>query len=396
MSAPLVRFRDVRKRFRLRNRSDSLRDAVARVFRRRERVEPFWALDGVSFDVAEGEVLGLVGPNGAGKSTSLLLAAGVYEPDGGAVEVGGRVSALIELSAGFHPDLSGRENIFLCGALLGLRRREIEGIVEPIAAFADIGKFLESPVRTYSTGMAVRLGFAVAAHVPARILLVDEVLAVGDMEFRARCLRRMAERREEGAAVLFVSHNLAILEQFCDRIVFLDGGKVVADGAPRETLGIYRKHVAEASRVIRVRESAAPQLRRGTGRMLLEDVRIGDGDGGAVAGEPLRIAARWKVPEGAVEEPRIGVAIHTMEGVLCASSVLSGGPDRYEGEGELTVTFPALNLLPGSYEVTVSAMEPGGLVPLDLHQRLHPLRVEGEAPAGEDGIVPLSGRWEVR
>jgi ABC-type polysaccharide/polyol phosphate transport system ATPase subunit len=245
VEGPRIEFREVRKSFRMRNRSDALRDAVhrgiARLFgRRSEPPKRHVALDGVSFRVAAGEALGVVGPNGAGKSTTLKLAAGVLRPDSGEVGVAGRVAALIELSAGFHPDLSGRENIFLGGALLGLRRQEIRAVLPRIAEFADLGEYFESPVRTYSSGMAVRLGFAVAAFVPAEVLLVDEVLAVGDINFRAKCMDRMVERRREGVSTLFVSHHLDAVESFCDRAVFIDHGRVHAEGPPPQVIAAYR------------------------------------------------------------------------------------------------------------------------------------------------------------
>ena len=244
VAEPRIDFREVTKSFRTRNRSDALRDAIHRIFLRclgrREPPRPrFVALDKVSFQVAPGEVLGIIGHNGAGKSTSLRLAADVYPADSGEIVVRGRVSAFIELSAGFHPDLSGRENIFLGGALLGLRKREIREVFDEIAEFADIGEFLDSPVRTYSSGMAVRLGFAVAAHVPAEILLVDEVLAVGDQEFRAKCMERMLKIKEGGASVIFVSHNLRAVENFCDRVLLLDHGRILVEGTPAEALAGY-------------------------------------------------------------------------------------------------------------------------------------------------------------
>ncbi len=397
-------FENVRKAFRMRNRSDALRDAIPRTFLRligRGGPKPkrFTALNDVSFTAERGEVLGIVGANGAGKSTSLRLAASVYPPDSGTITVNGRVSALIELSAGFHPDLSGRENIYLAGALQGLTRREIAAVFDTIADFADIGEYLESPVRTYSSGMAVRLGFAVAAHVPAEVMLVDEVLAVGDMEFRAKCLRKMSKRREQGAAVLFVSHNLTIIEQFCDRVIFLHHGKIEADGPARETLAVYRKHVAEDARVTSVRESASPRLRRGTGAVRLEEVRLtGSADGTAVSGGELRLKARWRA-EQQVARPVFGMQIHSVEGVLCAKVSSEGrddAPEHIEGEGEVEFRIPELPLLPGNYEVTVSVIEENGLVPFDLHQCLYPLVVTGAGLPGPDGLVPLDVTIEIR
>ena len=402
--ATRVVFRDVRKTFRRRNRSDSLRDAVPRMLMRlagrgqpdRER---FVALDGVSFTVGEREVVGIVGANGAGKSTSLRLAAGVYQPDAGTVEVNGRVSALIELSAGFHPDLSGRENIHLVGALHGLRRRAVAAAVDDVAAFADIGDFLDSPVRTYSTGMAVRLGFAVAAHVPADVLLVDEVLAVGDAEFRAKCLRRMSERRDEGVSVLFVSHNLAVMEQFCDRLIFVHHGRIVAEGAPAEIIARYRRTTAD-ERIGREGDgSRSVRLRRGTHELRIEDVSLAGGDGGgpgaALYGGALRLAARWE-SDRPLSGVRLCLRFHTVNGVLCAASAAPRTDAVLDGRGELHVEIPALELLPGAYDVSVEARDDSGLVVLDQHDRLYALTIHGARPPGAEGVVALRSTWDVR
>jgi lipopolysaccharide transport system ATP-binding protein len=389
-----VEFRGVTKGFRLRNRSDALRDAIPRLFGRMAgRPAPagqrFVALDGVSFHVDEGEVLGIVGANGAGKSTALRIAAGIYRPDGGEVVVHGRTSALIELSAGFHPDLTGRENIFLVGALLGLRRRQMDGLIEPIAAFADVGEFLESPVRMYSTGMAVRLGFAVAAFVPSEVLLVDEVLAVGDIDFQSKCLRKMGERREQGIAVLFVSHNLQVVEQFCDRLLFIHHGKVVAEGQPREVLAQFRRFLSDEKSLDLIRESATPRIRRGTGEAKVDGIRVGV-DGEASLGGALEISGSWRVLK-AVGAPVLSVAVHTLQGSLVHQTRvhLPAGKE----EGGFTVTFPALSLLPADYEVSVALTDGTGLLQYDSHQRLYPLKVTGALPAGQDGLVALDPRW---
>jgi ABC-type polysaccharide/polyol phosphate transport system ATPase subunit len=397
---PRIEFRSVGKSFRLRNRSDSLRDALARAFRGGGSGGPetrFTALDGVTFAVSPGEVVGIVGPNGSGKSTSLRLAAGVYRPDAGEVVVRGRVSAMIELSAGFHPDLSGRENIYLAGALLGLRRREVDQVFDRIIEFADIGGFIESPVHMYSSGMAVRLGFAVAAHVPADVLLVDEVLAVGDLDFQTKCLRRMAERRSEGVSLIFVSHNLAVVEQFCDRVIFLHHGKVLVDAAPREAIDRYRRLVAEEHEEPSGRGNLFPNRRSGTGEVLLDEVRVvGDPSlppGCAAHGGSLRISGRWTAA-AACARPILGVAIHTTAGALVGESSGAAAGDL-AGQGRFEVALPRVDLLPGEYEVSVYVKDHAGLMVLDRHLRLYPLRVVGPSPAGEHGVVPLGGAWTV-
>ncbi len=406
MSAPRIVFEDVRKTFRRGNRSDALRDALPRLaLRALGRGTPppprFTALDGVSFEVASGEVVGLVGANGAGKSTSLRLAAGVYRPDTGRVRVDGRVSALIELSAGFHPDLSGRENIELVGALHGLRRREIVASLGDIAAFADIGEFLDAPVRTYSTGMAVRLGFAVSVNVPAEILLVDEVLAVGDAEFQAKCLRRMAERRDAGVTILFVSHNLQVMEQFCDRILFVHHGHLLADGAPAETVSMYRRKLAEEAHGSHGDGARRVRLRRGTHELRIEDVVLDDGAGGAagVAAHrgTLRVRATWSTTRP-VARPRLRLRFHTVDAALCgaAPAAETEVPEVLDGSGTLEVLVRDLPFLAGAYDVTIEARDDSGLVLLDQHDRLYALTVVGARPSGAEGVVHVPAAWTIR
>ncbi len=405
MAPPRIAFRDVRKSFRLRNRSDSLRDAVPRALRRLVTgkgapAERFVALDHVSFDVNEGEVVGIIGANGAGKSTSLRLAAGIYRPDSGQIDVRGRVSALIELRAGFHPDLSGRENIFLVGALLGLRTRQVADVLDQIADFADIGQFLDSPVRMYSTGMAVRLGFAVAAHVPADIMLVDEVLAVGDVDFQSKCLRRLSERRDEGLSVLFVSHNLEVIEKFCERVVLIHKGRVVEDGPPRQAIATFRRLlVSDGADDSTGQGLAAGRRRRGTQALALDEVTVGGGDdvpANAVAhGGRLTVHATWTASES-IRSPRISLEIHTVEGLLCARverPTSEGAPEVWEGSGSVTVEIPRVDLLPGAYDLSLAVHDASGLAVLDQHYRLHALHVVGEVPDGHGGAFRIPTTW---
>jgi ABC-type polysaccharide/polyol phosphate transport system ATPase subunit len=208
---------------------------------------PFWALRNVSFAVRRGETLGIVGANGAGKSTILKLLCGITTPTAGEIRLYGRVAALIEIGSGFHPELTGRENVFLSGTLLGMRRREIAAKLDAIVAFAGIDSFLDTPVKWYSSGMYVRLGFAVAAHLDAEILLVDEVLAVGDEAFQARCLARVEELRRRGATIILISHDLAAVEQVCERVLLIERGCVALEGQPREVIRGYRERLIAAA-----------------------------------------------------------------------------------------------------------------------------------------------------
>jgi ABC-type polysaccharide/polyol phosphate transport system ATPase subunit len=208
---------------------------------------PFWALRNVSFSVRRGETLGIIGANGAGKSTILKLLSEITTPTEGEIRLYGRVAALIEIGSGFHPELTGRENVFLSGTLLGMRRREIDAKLDAIVDFAGIGSFLDTPVKWYSSGMYVRLGFAIAAHLDAEILLVDEVLAVGDEAFQARCLERVHELRRSGATIILISHDLAAVEHVCERVLLIDRGRVGAEGEPASVIREYRRRLSAAT-----------------------------------------------------------------------------------------------------------------------------------------------------
>ena len=250
-----IRFESVAKTYRV---DDSATQGLkhrllhlAQYLRDRRRRRAFTALDGVSLEVRRGECFGVIGRNGSGKSTTLGLMAGVYRPTSGAVRVDGRVSPLLELGAGFHPDLSGEENLLLNGVLLGLTRQQVLAKRDAIVAFSELGEFIRRPLRTYSSGMVARLGFSVVVHLDPEILLIDEVLAVGDEAFQAKCMRKMESFRSSGTTMVFVSHNLAAVESICDRVALLERGRLVTVGPPKEA-------VAEYLRSVRAAEATAP------------------------------------------------------------------------------------------------------------------------------------------
>lgn len=249
MTQPLIEVRQVCKRFRRGGQFDSLRDVVGSLFsaraRQRRDTATFWALSDISFSVQAGEAFGIIGPNGAGKSTLLKLLAGIMQPTSGQIDVRGRVSALIELGAGFHGDLSGRENIYLNGSILGMSRQEVRRKFDAIVEFAGIANFLDTPVKRYSSGMHARLGFAIAAHVEPQILLVDEVLSVGDRVFRARCMEKMNQFLKQGTAVVFVSHDLGAVARFCRRALVVDRGSEVYIGPVARAVACYYDACAE-------------------------------------------------------------------------------------------------------------------------------------------------------
>jgi lipopolysaccharide transport system ATP-binding protein len=251
---PIIKVQNLSKQFRITRgdqpgvRYDTLRESITKIFRSpfarlhrngRPAEETFWALEDVSFEVMPGEVMGIIGPNGAGKSTLLSILSRIIEPTSGRADLYGRVCSLLEVGTGFHPDLSGRENIYLNGAILGMRRREIEARFDEIVAFAEVERFIDTAVKRYSSGMYVRLAFAVAAHLDPEILIVDEVLAVGDASFQKKCLGKIDDVTRGGRTVLFVSHSLGMITHLCERAILLDGGRIQMMGPAAEVADYY-------------------------------------------------------------------------------------------------------------------------------------------------------------
>ncbi len=317
--ATVIDARGVSKRYRLgefQAAYGTLRESLVHAGRRMTGREPrrsrqeIWALEDVSFDVAEGEVLGVIGPNGAGKSTLLKVLTRITSPTTGRVEIRGRVGSLLEVGTGFHPELTGRENIYLNGAILGMKRREIQAKLPEITEFSGVESFMDTPVKRYSSGMYVRLAFSVAAHFEPEILLVDEVLAVGDAEFQARCLGRMESFGASGRTVLFVSHNMQAMAQLCDRAILLDGGRIARDGPSEEVVAHYLQTSAGAGS-----SREWPDLDEAPGDDLvrLRSVRIVRADGAPAdfvdVREPVGIEIAFRVlAEGPAIFPKLKVA----------------------------------------------------------------------------------------
>jgi ABC-type polysaccharide/polyol phosphate transport system ATPase subunit len=344
----------VSKKFRKGELHDSLRDlvpALARRLSRRSRpadlgAREFWALRDVDFEVAQGEAFGVIGPNGAGKSTLLKILSGILRPTEGEIAVRGRLSALIEVGAGFHPDLTGRENIFLSGAILGLSRAEVRGRFDEIVAFAGLEEFIDTPVKRYSSGMYARLGFAVAAHVDPDVLLVDEILSVGDLTFQRRCLERMQTVIDRGATVLFVSHNLRLVAELCQRTALLERGRLRAVGPSDDVVRAYtdtirelRRHDREAAVTI---ESATPRTAGG-------DVRTSYRSGEDLA---LDVVVGARAP---AEHMGLGLTVrHARYGVVFTTSSRRLGVPTLRLDAGEAVTFRidlTLNLAPATYTI---------------------------------------------
>ena len=361
------------------------------------------AVQDVSFTVQRGEAFGLIGSNGSGKSTLLKLVAGILRPDSGSVTVDGRVAALIELGAGFHPEISGRENVYINAAVLGLTRREVDERFASIVEFSGLADFIDEPVKTYSSGMYVRLGFAVAIHTRPDVLLVDEVLAVGDEAFAHRCLRKIEELLAAGRTLLFVSHSLPLMESLCDRVLWLEGGRPQMIGEPRRVVDAYRQAVAEEEG--RLHREAKDQAVEGAAT---------DGDGDAAPSEeaPLRWGSRQaeivglrllvggeeryhlRSGEAATIELEVearepladfvfGVALSTPRGVEVwgTNTDLEGWePQRLAGRGTVRVECPELRLAAGEYHVDVAVHARDG-APYDYRRRALTFSVTAERPA---------------
>lgn len=412
--------------------------------------DSFLALDDVSFGVAEGRTFGIIGRNGSGKSTALKLVAGITKPTSGRVTVQGRVSALIELGAGFHPEISGRENVFINGMMLGLSKREIHRRFDEIVSFAELEDFIDAPVKTYSSGMYMRLGFAVAINVDPDVLLVDEVLAVGDEAFTHKCLDKFAEFRRRGKTVLIVTHTLDLVTRFCDEALWLDHGHVRAQGDPQRIVDEYITDVQRSENAQLARDDAERQARVvvGSAEALRVKVEAGphdtvaadrraqttndqrpatdgadapedmfqkeegrwgsreaeitgvalvgpDGQAGHVftAGAPLTIRIDLEAREP-LHDVVVGVAIHTVHGVNCygTNSDTDGlAFGSLEGRAHVDFQIDRLDLIDGTYTLDVAVHRHNG-VPYDYHRKLYTFRVKSKTR--EVGIVRLAHQWQ--
>ena len=370
MSTPIVSIQDLGKSYLIGHQAqagDGLRHVVENAVRapirwlsgnrqKRRTVEEFWALKNVSLDIQKGEVVGIIGRNGAGKSTLLKILSRITEPTEGRVTLRGRVSSLLEVGTGFHPELTGRENVYLNGAILGMSRQEIHRKFDEIVAFADIERFLDTPVKRYSSGMYVRLAFAVAAHLEPEILIVDEVLAVGDTEFQKKCLGKMENVAKGGRTVLFVSHNMTTISSLCSRAVMLHKGKVMADGPTEEVIQQYLKG-------IQARAKVSPDERTdrgGSGDVIATGIEPLDSENQAlpqaISGKPLKLRLHYRCKEGKqVPNCNVVLVIRHNERVVCVLSTALVRPEplKLSGEGSIDFIVPKLPLAGGLYTIGV-------------------------------------------
>jgi ABC-2 type transport system ATP-binding protein len=401
--APAIEVREVSKKFRL--NTEGIRSLKERAMAfGRVHYDDFWALRDIDFTVAQGETVGLLGHNGSGKSTLLKCIGGILKPTSGEIRTYGRVASLLELGAGFHPELTGRENVFLNASILGISRRDIERRFDEIVDFAELEQFIDNQVKHYSSGMYVRLGFAVAVNVDPDILLVDEVLAVGDENFQRKCLERIHHFQDDGRTIVFVTHAADQVRQLCDRAVVLDHGAMVAVDEPPEAIRIFRDHLyasrreREAASLATADEAAAAaeaeaaegadpdaelshgerQEAKATGTIRIADVELarpgGDGPSHLLPGDPLSIRVHFEASV-ATSDVVFGIAVHdAQDGKLlfgANTEMLGAEVPAVQGPGVVEFNFAAIPLLDGTYPLTIGIHSHDEGTVYDWHEQRH-------------------------
>ncbi|MGK9252810.1 ABC transporter ATP-binding protein [Paenibacillus humicus] len=413
----------VTKTFRIyKERASTLKERLIR--KDRNRFDSFLALDNVSLTIKKGSTVGLMGRNGSGKSTLLKLLTGILYPDQGTIRMKGKVSSLLELGAGFHPDFTGRENIYMNASILGLSKREINRKLNDIILFSELGKYIENPVKNYSSGMYMRLAFSIAIMVEPDILLIDEVLAVGDAAFQQKCMDQLIKLKRNGTTIVFVSHDLGAMEKLCDRVVWISKGKIVEDGSPRKTIDKYlsflaeeenkrliseqdtdnsskeheRDAVEEESVISRDPSTDVDENRWGNKNVEIYEVELLDKQFKSklsyLSNEPLNIILKYRV-NVAVQKPIFGIGIFTIDHINCYGT--NTHIDQYyieelkENEtGNIEIQIPSLHLGTGTYLLSVAVHDENGHQ-FDYHDKKYSFKVS--SLSNETGIIKLNPKW---
>jgi len=391
MSSAAVTVDGVSKRYRLyHERNNSLKAAAMRG--RRARYEELWALRDVTLAIPKGSTFGLIGENGSGKSTLLKCMARILRPDEGVIHAEGKISALLELGAGFHPELSGRENVYLNGSILGLSKRQLTERFDEIVAFAGLEQFIDSPVKNYSSGMYVRLGFSVAINVDPDILLIDEILAVGDAEFQRRCAEKFADLKASGKTIIIVTHALSTVRDLCDEVALLEHGLLQGVGPPNQVCDQYLGDVFT--------EDTSTQVETVTSGTGIDRLEFLDAGGARVdqlrTGRPVVIRLRYSA-QAPVEHPVFVVSVRTLDGaeVTRPSTATSGlALEPVKGPGYIDLRIDRLPVLPGVYDIGASLTNGVGTTDLG-HQRVQRVTIEAGDRTEEHGVVSLDAAWEV-
>ncbi|MBD0371769.1 MAG: ABC transporter ATP-binding protein [Pyrinomonadaceae bacterium] len=377
-----LKFDHVSKRYKVRAERDESAASGNPILRKLQslarRSQDFWALRDVTFEVERSEALGIIGHNGAGKSTILKLLSNITTPTSGEIAINGRLSALIEVGSGFHPELTGRENVYLSGSILGMRRREITEKLDQIVEFAGIKQFIDVPVKRYSSGMYVRLGFSIAAHLDPDVLLLDEVLAVGDAAFQAKCLQRITDLKHGGKTIVFVSHDLGAVERLCDRVLLMQRGEVVASGPAREVIAEYQRLAGSFT------ASQPPPVQAGinTRRVEIRSVTFRDSLGQDApafkTGGPLSVAVEYFAHER-VEDAVFEVFFYAGDDELHCQLTTESAERRIDvepGGGVVEFSCPELGLQPGIYHVDATVVQREPLEGIEWQYHCAMMRVD--------------------
>lgn len=395
MSTPAIRVDSLWKNFRLyHERNRYLKAAMLRG--RRARYEEFWALQDVSLTVATGATVGVIGSNGSGKTTLLKCLTGIYTPERGSVHIEGNVAALLELGAGFHAELSGTENIYLNGSILGMSKKDIDNKFDSIVEFAGLEQFIDTPVKNFSSGMVVRLGFSIATHVEPEVLLIDEILAVGDQAFQRKSTEKIEQFRRDGRTILVVSHSLGLVQQLCDTVVWLEKGHVKMTGPASDVISEYTGTTYGNF----AREDASSKTRWGSGEAQITQVTTLDASEQPIdtlsSGDEFRLRLELN-SHVRIESPVLRVQMETMSGELVWSTTTQRGTATLrvlDGPAVAMLQIPSLPLADGTYYVSVSITDATGTTEFDHCQHWAKIHVVGGQP-NDGGVVALPSSWSI-
>lgn len=414
----VIQVKNVIKKFRVYpDKGHTLKEKT--LFRKRRSYEERTVLNGISFGVKKGEAVGLIGHNGSGKSTTLKLLTKIMYPDSGMIEMNGRVSSLIELGAGFHPDMSGRENIYINASIFGLTKKEIESRIQDIILFSELEKFIDQPVRTYSSGMYMRLAFAVAIHVDADILLIDEILAVGDANFQSKCFHKLRELKAHGVTIVIVSHSLSQIEQICNRCIWIDAGQVRMEGSPEEVDYAYLEHMGKKAKKKKERVAKEPEtVRKTTGNksddnflhadrerteerkeLEIEEAELVHADGSKDdrfrVGEKVILRVKYKKNTAQKISPLMGIKIYRNDGIHAYGTNTQNERIKLEtdAEGWIECCFEKMNLVAAVYYVDIAFRTQDMLI-YDYKTKIQ--EFETYHSIYEEGISHLEHSWKIQ
>lgn len=397
-----VEIKDVWKNFRIyHEKHDTLKETILK--RGRTSFEEFWGLQGINMAINNGQTIGIIGENGSGKSTLLKCIAKIIEPTRGEIMVNGKVSALLELGAGFEPNLTGRENIYLNGSILQLTKKQIDESFDDIVKFAELERFIDTPVKNYSSGMQIRLGFAVAVNVDPEVLLIDEILAVGDEAFQAKCFDKILEIKNRGKTIILVTHDLVAVRKVCDSAAWLDSGRLMKEGSTAEVIDAYlgSVHKKEKEQLVDDIQEILPQGNRyGSGEVRIAELKIRDGNGVPTKmfdlGAPIKVSMRYESGKD-LGDLVFGVSIFAKDGTYCFgtnSRVDDIVIPQSKGGGTVTLAFNAVSLMAGTYLLDVAIFDPTCSHTYDYLSRSYDFKIRG-GRKGENGFYHIDHEWEI-